>query len=74
MATASRGLCNVKTFYVVRVNGDAADTHAAETLAEAVSIAMPDPGSRLAIGTVKARDAGAARLKCKSFPMVRSIP
>lgn len=62
----------MKTYYVVRVNNDPADTHAAETLAEAVGIAMPDPGSRLAIGTVKAKDAGAARLKCKSFPMSRT--
>jgi hypothetical protein len=63
----------MKTFYVVRVNNDAADTHAAETLAGAVAIAMPDPGSRLHIGTVKAKDAGAARLKCKSFPLSRTV-
>lgn len=51
-----------KTFFVVMVNGDYSDTHAAETLAGAVELANADPDSDLKFGTVEASDAGAARL------------
>lgn len=50
------------TFYVVRVNGNDLDTFAAETLEEALEMAMPDKGSVVHAGKVQAPDAGAARL------------
>ncbi len=50
------------TFYVVRVDGDPLDTHAAETFEGALALATPDDGATVHYGTVKARDAGAARL------------
>jgi hypothetical protein len=49
-------------FYVVRVNGEADDTHAAESLEEALDTAMPDEGSTVEYCEVEADDAGAARL------------
>lgn len=50
------------TFYVVRVNGDDLDTHAAKTLEEALERAAPDDDARIDFTTVQATDAGAARL------------
>jgi len=49
-------------FFVVRVDGDSSDTHAAESLAAAVELAMADSDSTVEFGTVTASDAGAARL------------
>lgn len=57
-----------REFYVVRVNGAAGgpfggpDTYAADTLDDALALAMPDPGDLVEWGTVWASDAGAARL------------
>lgn len=51
-----------RTFYVVRVDRDQRDTHAASTLEEALDVAMPDEGSTVEYGTVEASDAGMARL------------
>ena len=52
----------MKTFYVVRVDGDLFDTHAAETFRAAVEAAYPDPSCHVECGRVQASDAGAARL------------
>ncbi len=52
-------------FVVVRVDGDPSDTYAAETLEEAMDLAMPDSGSRVEMAEVEAEDAGAARLKAE---------
>jgi hypothetical protein len=44
----------METFYVVRVNGHkpgSLDTHAAETLKEALELAMPDDDDRVDYGT-----------------------
>jgi hypothetical protein len=49
-------------FYVVRVNRDNADTHAALTREAATALAAPDDYDRLDWCTRHARDAGAARL------------
>lgn len=49
-------------FIVVRVDGDPSDTYAAETLEQAMDLAMPDSGSRVEVAEVEAEDAGAARL------------
>jgi hypothetical protein len=51
-----------KLFVIVRVNGSNSDTHAAETLAQALELAMPDDGDVIEFGFVQANDAGAARL------------
>lgn len=50
------------TFYVVRVDGDPKDTHAGESLESALELAMPDDGSTVEWGMVRAFDAGEARL------------
>lgn len=52
----------MKTFYVVRVDGDLFDTYAAETLRAAVEAAYPDARCVVECGKVQAADAGAARL------------
>lgn len=51
-----------KTWTVVKVNSDASDTYAAESLRAAVTLANADPDSVLEFGTVEAADAGMARL------------
>jgi hypothetical protein len=50
-------------FFVVRVDRDPKDTHAATSLERALEIASADPGSVVEWGEVHAQDAGAARLK-----------
>jgi DNA uptake protein ComE-like DNA-binding protein len=50
------------TYYVVRVNGNDLDAHAAQTLEDALALAMPDDDDTVHYGTVRAKDAGAARL------------
>jgi hypothetical protein len=49
-------------FAVVRIDRSPRDTFAAETIADALDLAMPDDGSVVEHGMVKASDAGAARL------------
>ena len=49
-------------FYVVRVNGDHTDTHAAASLDDAYRLAQPDHDDTVEWGEVWASDAGAARL------------
>lgn len=49
-------------FYVVRVNGDPKDTHAALSLDEAIELANADDGDVLEYTTVSAVDAGLARI------------
>ncbi len=49
-------------FSVVRINGDPKDTYAAETLTEAIEIAMADPGDTIEYASVPAGDVGFARL------------
>jgi hypothetical protein len=55
--------CGSKTFYVVRVNHDDKDTHAAETKEKALELAMPDEGDSVEVRTVAAGDPGEARLR-----------
>jgi hypothetical protein len=50
-----------KFYYVIRINGDTADTYAAETLEGALDQALPDRGDVVECGGVEATDAGAAR-------------
>lgn len=54
----------MKVFYVVMVNGhrNGMDTHAAETLADALVLANPDPRDVVHCCVVSASDGGAARL------------
>ena len=52
-----------RIFAVVRIGRDPKDTYAAPMLGEAIELAMPDPGDVVEHGTVRASDAGAARLK-----------
>lgn len=51
-------------FQVVRIAGDASDTYAAKTLAEALDLALPDAGMLVEEWevTIPTDDAGAARL------------
>jgi len=49
-------------YVIVRVGGNWSDTHAALTLADAVSLAMPDAGSTVEWTLHMATDAGSARL------------
>jgi hypothetical protein len=49
-------------FTVLRVNGDAYDTHAGRSFEQALASAMPDRGARIDVFRTCARDAGAARL------------
>jgi hypothetical protein len=49
-------------YYVVRVNRNDADTHAADTLAAALELANADEHDDIEFGIVSAADAGAARL------------
>jgi hypothetical protein len=49
-------------FFVVRVNRDRDDTHAATSLDRALELANPDADDALQVGVVEAKDAGAARL------------
>jgi hypothetical protein len=51
-----------KQWYVVRVDRDDRDTHAAETLADALELANADEGSVVEFGVVEADDGGMARL------------
>lgn len=59
MKTSKQG---VRTWYVVRIDRDNRDTHAGETLQDALEHASPEDESTVEWGTVEARDAGAARL------------
>lgn len=52
----------VKCFYVVRVDGDNLDTHAARTLQEALELAAPDTGAVVEYSRRLSVDAGSARL------------
>lgn len=47
---------------MLRVNGDATDTHAARSFQQALELAQPDRGARVDVFAVCASDAGAARL------------
>lgn len=58
MATTKKA----ERFYVIRVNKDDADTHAAPSLERALELALPDPDDVVEYGEVEAPDAGAARL------------
>lgn len=50
-------------FYIVRINGNASDTHAAaESLRAAWELAAPDAGDKVEWSATDAPDAGAARL------------
>ncbi len=53
-----------KRFYLVRVNGNSADTFASNRcMAHALTLAMPDPNDVVEGAVVYSTDAGAARLK-----------
>lgn len=66
---------NQKRFTVIRVNGDALDTHAGRSFEEALALAAPDRGSRIDVFATCASDAGAARLPAvyKKGQLVRSF-
>ena len=53
---------SMNKFVLVRVDGDDADTYAAETLDKALALAGADEGSMVEYAEVEADDAGAARL------------
>src|SRR3990167_8531166 len=57
-----RGSMSYGEFFVVRVDRDPADTHAAKTVVEALDLALPNDGSPVEIFQVQAVNAGAARL------------
>jgi len=61
-------------FFVVVVNGDERDSHAATELSEAIKLANPDNGSRVAVYLVEAGDAGAARLSVREGSKVFDQP
>lgn len=54
-------------FYVIRVNRDNSDTHAATTFRGALELANPDPGAVLHYFTVVCGDEGEARLARKPW-------
>jgi len=49
-------------FTVIVVNDDPKDSHAGRSFAEAMDLALPDPGSRVDVWRTCAPDSGAARL------------
>lgn len=51
-----------KIWSIVRINRDPKDTYAADFLGEAIELANPDDGDIVEFGSVRAIDAGAARL------------
>lgn len=55
---------------MVVVNGDELDSHAAPELGEAIKLANPDQGSRVAVYLVEAEDPGSARLQYKKGSLV----
>lgn len=53
----------LQRYFVIRVNGANADTHADPKFTRALEMAMPDPSDKVEFGTVRCSDAGKARLK-----------
>ena len=55
-------MTETRTYWVVRVDNNPSDTHAGESLLEALELAQMNPETSFELGTVIAFDAGEARL------------
>jgi hypothetical protein len=55
-------MAKLRTFYLVRINRDNSDVHAAALLPHAYALANADMGDTMEWASVKAKDASAARL------------
>jgi hypothetical protein len=61
-------VAGVQNFHVVRINRDKNDVFAATTYNEAMELANPDPSDHTENSTVRAKDAGEARLLAIKLP------